>query len=75
MTRSRIWIEVMTGPSPETARPVLVSRDPRILEAVAEALRSRVAEGAEIARAARGSTALEQLLGDGDGEEEAGTDG
>lgn len=70
-----LWLEVLEGENPTQAHPVLVTRDPRILDAVADALRSRVAEGAEIARAARGSTALEDLLRGGDGEEEGGGDG
>lgn len=38
-----VYLEIIEGESPEAARPVLVTRDPEILRAVADALHRRVA--------------------------------
>lgn len=42
-----VYLEILEGKSPETAQPVLVTRDPEILQAVADALRARVTQAAD----------------------------
>lgn len=40
-----MYLALMEGADPTTTRPVLITRDPELLEAFAEALESRVREG------------------------------
>lgn len=42
-----VYLEIVEGETPESAHPVLVTRDPEIVRAVADALRARVAEAAD----------------------------
>lgn len=64
-----IYLSLMTGRSPEDTRPILITRDPALLRAFADAVRQRVEEGLDDGEARR---VLELLDVDEDDGGEAG---
>lgn len=48
-----LYLSLVAGPSPEEARPILITRDPALLRAFGEAIRQRVENGLAGSEAAR----------------------
>lgn len=54
-----LYLSLLDGESPDTARSILVTRDPVILTALAEALKERVRQGASAMDAKRALTLVQ----------------
>lgn len=60
----KIYLTLMTGRDPEETRPILITRDPTLLRAFADAVRDRVQEGLAGPRAERVLELLDEEGGD-----------